>query len=50
MRAICEHYGLPYNTGSFWQQYGSVLKKLFRYALPERSGHPAVLPETAAAV
>jgi hypothetical protein len=31
---------LPYNTGSFWQQYGSVLKKLFVYALPDRAAEP----------
>jgi linoleoyl-CoA desaturase len=37
VRAICEKYGLPYNTGSFWQQYGSVLKKIFQYALPQRT-------------
>jgi NADPH-dependent stearoyl-CoA 9-desaturase len=40
VRAICAKYGVPYNTGSFWQQYGSVLKKLFVYALPERSAVP----------
>jgi len=27
-------YGLAYNTGSFTRQYGSVLKNLFKYALP----------------
>jgi len=41
VRAICGKYGLPYNTGSFWRQYGSVLKKLFVYALPERTAAPA---------
>jgi len=41
VRAICERYGLPYNTGSFWTQYGSVLAKIFRYALPERLAKPA---------
>jgi linoleoyl-CoA desaturase len=40
VRAICEKYGIAYNTGSFWQQYGSVLKKLFVYALPGRSAEP----------
>jgi linoleoyl-CoA desaturase len=40
VRAICAKYGLAYNTGSFWQQYGSVLKKLFVYALPERTPQP----------
>ncbi len=40
VRALCERYGLPYNTGSFWQQYGSVLKKLWAYALPTRAPAP----------
>jgi len=40
VREICERYGLPYNTGSFWQQYGSVLGKIFRYALPTRAAEP----------
>lgn len=34
VRAVCEKYGLAYNTGSFARQYGSVLKNLFKYALP----------------
>jgi NADPH-dependent stearoyl-CoA 9-desaturase len=40
VRAICAKYGLLYNTGSFWQQYGSVLAKLFRYALPWQTPTP----------
>ena len=34
VRDVCDRYGLEYNTGSFWQQYGSVLAKIFRFALP----------------
>jgi linoleoyl-CoA desaturase len=34
VRALCEKYGLPYNTGSFGKQIGSVWKKLFKLALP----------------
>jgi len=34
VRAICEKYGLRYNTGSFVEQYGSVLRGLVRRALP----------------
>jgi fatty acid desaturase len=34
VRAICEKYGLRYNTGSFWKQYGSVVSGLVRRALP----------------
>ena len=41
VRALCEKYGLPYNTGSFWQQYGSVLARIVRLALPPQDGAPA---------
>jgi len=34
VRELCERYGLPYNTGSFFEQYGSVLARIVRYALP----------------
>jgi linoleoyl-CoA desaturase len=34
VRDLCERYGLAYNTGSFAQQYGSVLARIFRLALP----------------
>ena len=34
MRAICDRYGLPYNTGPLHRQFGSVVKKIFRLALP----------------
>lgn len=41
VRALCEAYGLPYNTGSFWQQYGSVLERIVRLALPSQEAAPA---------
>jgi linoleoyl-CoA desaturase len=34
VKAICEKYGLPYNTGRFSKQLGSVYGKIFRLALP----------------
>ena len=34
VRAICERHGLPYNTGSFRRQIGTVAKRIVRYALP----------------
>ncbi len=34
VRAICEQYGLPYNTGSFGHQIGSTWKKIARLSLP----------------
>ena len=37
VREICERYGLPYNTGSLTEQFGSVVRKLWRLALPTRS-------------
>ena len=38
IRALCEKYGLDYNTGRFSQQIGSTWSKIFRLALPGRSG------------
>jgi NADPH-dependent stearoyl-CoA 9-desaturase len=35
VQAICEKYGLPYNTGSFLGQLATVYKKIFRLALPD---------------
>jgi fatty acid desaturase len=34
VREICERYGQAYNTGSFGKQLGSVVGRIFRYALP----------------
>jgi len=34
VRAICEKYGLPYNTGRLSKQLGSVYKKIAKLALP----------------
>jgi linoleoyl-CoA desaturase len=36
VRAVCEKYGIEYNTGSFWKQYSSVVRNLFRFALPNK--------------
>jgi NADPH-dependent stearoyl-CoA 9-desaturase len=36
VRAICERYGLPYTTGSLTRQFGSVVRKIARLALPAR--------------
>ncbi|QIK67795.1 acyl-CoA desaturase [Nocardioides sp. HDW12B] len=36
VQALCEKYGLDYNTGSLRQQLGSVAAKIFRLALPPR--------------
>jgi NADPH-dependent stearoyl-CoA 9-desaturase len=34
VQAICEKYGVPYNTGSFSRQLGSVIKQIARLSLP----------------
>jgi fatty acid desaturase len=34
VQALCEKYGLPYNTGRLSKQLGSVYGKIFRLALP----------------
>jgi linoleoyl-CoA desaturase len=34
VRAVCEKYGLPYNTGRLSKQLGSVYGKIMRLALP----------------
>lgn len=38
VRAICEKYGVAYNTGTLGKQTWTVVKKLFRLALPPASG------------
>ncbi len=40
VRAICDKYGLPYNTGRLSKQLGSVYAKIVRLALPLRGGRP----------
>ncbi|AHK32728.1 linoleoyl-CoA desaturase [Rhodococcus opacus PD630] len=34
VKALCEKHGLPYNTGGFFKQIGSVWGKIFTFALP----------------
>jgi fatty acid desaturase len=38
VREICERYGLAYNTGPLSKQFGSVVRKIFRLALPDHPG------------
>jgi fatty acid desaturase len=38
VREICERYGMPYNAGPLGKQFGSVVKKIVRLALPDRGG------------
>jgi fatty acid desaturase len=34
VRAVCERYGLAYNTGSLGRQFGTTVRKILRLALP----------------
>ena len=36
VKAICEKYGQFYNNASLVKQYGSVLKRIVKYAFPDR--------------
>jgi len=36
VREICERYGIPYNSGPLGTQFGSVVRKICRLALPDR--------------
>ncbi len=38
VREICARYGLPYNTGPLHRQFGSVVKKIARLAVPWGGG------------
>ena len=38
VREICERYGIPYNSGPLRKQFGSVVRKICRLALPDRGG------------
>ena len=50
VREICERYGIPYNVGPLGKQFGSVVKKICRLALPDRkSRQGAELPAAAPA-
>jgi linoleoyl-CoA desaturase len=40
VKALCAEYGLPYTTGKLGTQYGQVLRKLNRLALPPKHVRP----------
>jgi fatty acid desaturase len=44
VRELCGRYGLPYNTGPLHKQFGSVVKKIFRLALPGGNSDGAPAP------
>jgi NADPH-dependent stearoyl-CoA 9-desaturase len=43
VREICERYGIAYNVGPLGKQFGSVVRKIVRLALPDRKGDDARL-------
>ncbi|WP_309043659.1 fatty acid desaturase family protein [Marinobacter sediminicola] len=36
VQEVCRKYGIHYNTGSFRHQYGTVVKRILKYSLPDR--------------
>jgi NADPH-dependent stearoyl-CoA 9-desaturase len=40
VKAICEQYGLPYNTGPFLKQWGMVQRTIIRLAFPGGTTRP----------
>lgn len=47
VREICERYDLPYNTGPFSKQFGSVIRKIFRLSLPNGRDQPVAKQQNA---
>ena len=46
VQAVCEKHGIHYNTGSFAKQYGTVLKRIAGFSMPNRL-RQKFLPELA---
>jgi linoleoyl-CoA desaturase len=44
VKAICEKWGLPYNTGPFWKQWGMVQRTIIRLAFPGGKTRPKAPP------
>ncbi|HEX7323644.1 MAG TPA: acyl-CoA desaturase [Mycobacterium sp.] len=49
VQEICRRYGIPYNTGPLVKQFGTVVRKIFRLALPFKSSNPFKTDHGAAA-
>jgi fatty acid desaturase len=47
VREVCARYGLPYNSGPLGKQFGSVVKKICRLALPGRGNNAETAADTA---
>jgi fatty acid desaturase len=52
VREICERYGVPYNSGPLAKQFGTVVRKIVRLALPDKlrpgQSEPVAAPVPAA--
>ncbi len=46
VREICERYGIPYNSGPLHRQFGTVVRKICRLALPDGWGRIGAPEET----
>lgn len=36
VQSVAEKYGIVYNTGSFFKQYSTVLRRVYRFSFPEK--------------
>jgi fatty acid desaturase len=48
VREICRRYGLPYNTGPFYRQFGTVVRKIATLSLPSGVGSSSTQPQAPA--
>ena len=44
VRQICERYGIPYDTGPLHRQFGTVVRKIVRLALPPKQKLAELVP------
>ena len=44
VKEICERYGVPYNTGPLHRQFGTVIRKIVKLALPPKRQLGQVVP------
>ena len=46
VRGICERYGIPYNSGPLRKQFGSVVRKIVKLAVPPLPGRGGSEPDS----
>jgi len=49
VQEICRRYGIPYNAGSLPKQFGTVVRKIVKLALPLRDRSSTDVRELVAA-